>query len=112
MTGAQARAAASRWLRLVAADAELSAYLIGVDWDRLKASLARMLITAAATAEATGAAAGSGGAAEPETPGLGWSEAHHRRAVTYLAWVLSTTGHDHGRGPGTANSSRPPFGQG
>ncbi|MEU3452879.1 FAD-binding oxidoreductase [Micromonospora sp. NPDC006766] len=74
MTEAQMREAVARWLSLVAADAELSAYLIGVDWDRLKAHLARSL------------ASGTGG--EPEVPCLGWSEGQHRRAVDYLTGVL------------------------
>jgi NAD(P)H-flavin reductase len=58
------REAAARWLSLVAADAQLSAYLIGVDWDRLKAQVA-----------------GTG-----EVPRLGWSEAEQRRAESYLRW--------------------------
>jgi NAD(P)H-flavin reductase len=74
MTGPEAREAAGRWLSLVAADVELSAYLIGVDWDRLKAHLARSLTS------------GTGG--EPEIPCLGWSESQHRRAVDYLLGVL------------------------
>ncbi|SBT52493.1 FAD-binding oxidoreductase [Micromonospora auratinigra] len=56
------REAAARWLSLVAADEQLSAYLIGVDWERLKAQVAR-----------TG-----------EVPCLGWSEAEQRRAESYL----------------------------
>ncbi|MFG1882783.1 hypothetical protein [Micromonospora sp. NPDC049102] len=60
-----------RWLRLVAADAELSPYLIGVDLDgfaaHLTASLARGL-----DGEAT------------QWRGLGLSEAQHRRIVDYL----------------------------
>ncbi|SBT54920.1 FAD-binding oxidoreductase [Micromonospora narathiwatensis] len=76
MTVPEAREAVGRWLSLVAADVELSAYLIGVDWDRLKAHLARSLTS------------GTGG--EVEIPNLGWSEAQHRRAVDYLAGVLKT----------------------
>ncbi|GAA2709472.1 FAD-binding oxidoreductase [Micromonospora olivasterospora] len=75
MTEPQIREAAARWLSLVAADAELSSYLIGVDWDRLKAHLARSL-TSAPTGEA-------------EVPDLGWSEAQHRRAADYLTWALA-----------------------
>lgn len=58
------RESAARWLSLVAADTQLSAYLIGVDWERLKAQVAR-----------TG-----------EVPCLGWSEAEQRRAESYLRW--------------------------
>ncbi len=76
MTEVEAREAVGRWLRLVAADAELSAYLIGVDWDRLKAHLARSLTSV------------PGG--EPALPSLGWSEAQHRRAVDYLLGVLKS----------------------
>ncbi len=76
MTEPQIREAVARWLSLVAADVELSAYLIGVDWDRLKAHLARALTSA------------TGG--EPEVPCLGWSEALHRRAVDYLTGVLKS----------------------
>ncbi|MFF5171535.1 hypothetical protein ACFY3U_02740 [Micromonospora sp. NPDC000089] len=75
MTEPEVREAVARWLSLVAADAELSAYLIGVDWDRLKAHVARSV------------AAGAG-----EPPRLGWSEAQHRRAVDYLAGVLRAAG--------------------
>ncbi|MEU2612143.1 FAD-binding oxidoreductase [Micromonospora sp. NPDC007271] len=75
MTEPEVREAVARWLSLVAADAELSPYLIGVDWDRLKAHLARSLTTAR-------------GRAEPEIPRLGWSEAQHRRAADYLTGVL------------------------
>ncbi|MEU8260440.1 FAD-binding oxidoreductase [Micromonospora sp. NPDC048999] len=60
----------------MAADVELSAYLIGVDWDRLKAHLARSL-----TSTTSG---------EPEVPCLGWSEGQHRRAVDYLMGVLKS----------------------
>ncbi|MCW3815844.1 FAD-binding oxidoreductase [Micromonospora sp. DR5-3] len=74
MTEPEAREAVARWLSLVAADAELSPYLIAVDWDRLKAHLARSLTSA------------TGG--EREVPRLGWSEAQHRRAVDYLLGVL------------------------
>ncbi|MFJ8577232.1 FAD-binding oxidoreductase [Micromonospora sp. NPDC093277] len=76
MTEPEAREVAAHWLSLVAADVELSAYLIGVDWNRLKAHLARSLTS------------GTGG--EPEIPSLGWSEAQHRRATDYLMGVLKT----------------------
>lgn len=77
MTEPEVREAVARWLSLVAADAELSAYLIGVDWDRLKAHLTRSV---------------AAGAGDPEVPNLGWSEAQHRRAVDYLAGVLRAVG--------------------
>ncbi|MEU5722743.1 FAD-binding oxidoreductase [Micromonospora sp. NPDC047738] len=76
MTEPEAREAVARWLSLVAADAELSPYLIGMDWDRLKAHPARSLTSA------------TGVEVEPEIPRLGWSEAQHRRAVDYLLGVL------------------------
>ncbi|WP_233513410.1 FAD-binding oxidoreductase [Micromonospora craterilacus] len=76
MTEPEVREAVGRWLSLVAADTELSPYLIGVDWDRLKAHLARSLTS------------GTGG--EAEIPRLGWSEAQHRRAVDYLTGILET----------------------
>ncbi|MFG1953065.1 FAD-binding oxidoreductase [Micromonospora sp. NPDC048830] len=76
MNKAEIREAAARWLSLVAADAELSPYLIGVDWDRLKAHLARSLTSAPTDAA--------------EIPNLGWSEAQHRRAADYLTGVLPT----------------------
>ncbi|MFU8851509.1 FAD-binding oxidoreductase [Micromonospora sp. SL1-18] len=76
MTEPEAREVVARWLSLVAADVELSPYLIGVDWERLKAHLARSLTSV------------TGGAAEPEIPPMGWSEAQHRRAADYLMGVL------------------------
>ncbi|WBB56709.1 FAD-binding oxidoreductase [Verrucosispora sp. WMMD573] len=68
------REAVARWLRLVEADAELSAYLIGVDRDRLAAHLTRQLA--------------AGGQAFDGWPGL--PEAQRRRAADYLAGVLAT----------------------
>ncbi|MCW3839155.1 FAD-binding oxidoreductase [Micromonospora yasonensis] len=66
MTEAGIPEAVTRWLSLVAADAELSPYLIGVDRDRLAAHVARALTSGT------------------EVPSLGWSEAEHRRAESYL----------------------------
>ncbi|MFV2102901.1 FAD-binding oxidoreductase [Micromonospora sp. LOL_024] len=74
MTGAAAREAVTRWLRLVEADAELSAYLIGVDLERLAAHLARQLA--------------AGGPVLDGWPGL--PEAQRRRAADYLAGVLAS----------------------
>ncbi|GIJ33241.1 FAD-binding oxidoreductase [Micromonospora sediminimaris] len=71
------REAVTRWLRLVEADAELSAYLIGVDRDRLAAHLARQLA--------------AGGPILDGWPGL--PEAQRRRAADYLAGVLSARNH-------------------
>ncbi|MFI7550379.1 FAD-binding oxidoreductase [Micromonospora sediminimaris] len=71
------REAVTRWLRLVEADAELSAYLIGVDRDRLAAHLTRQLA--------------AGGPVLDGWPGL--PEAQRRRAADYLAGVLSARDH-------------------
>ncbi len=71
------REAVTRWLRLVEADAELSAYLIGVDRDRLAAHLARQLAARGPVLDGW--------------PGL--PEAQRRRAADYLAGVLSTRDH-------------------
>ncbi|MGW0507565.1 hypothetical protein [Micromonospora sp. NPDC003241] len=76
MTEAAARTAVTRWLRLVQADAELSAYLIGVDLDRLAAHLIRQLV--------------GGGPVLEGWPGL--PEASRRRAGDYLAGALATGG--------------------
>ncbi|MEV1287919.1 hypothetical protein [Micromonospora sp. NPDC049679] len=71
------------WLRLVAADAELAPYLVGVEVSRLAGHLALLL---------TAALGGStGDIARPVTEawqGLGLSEGHHRRVLDYLAGVL------------------------
>ncbi|MFI7433043.1 hypothetical protein [Micromonospora haikouensis] len=64
-----------RWLRLVAADAELSPYLVGVDLDRIAAHLTASLT--AALAEEPADAWG----------GLGLSEAQRRRIGDYLVGV-------------------------
>ncbi|TYB38312.1 oxidoreductase [Micromonospora sp. AP08] len=66
MTEQETPEAVARWLSLVAADAELSPYLIGVDRDRLTEQVARALTT------------------NTDLPYLGWSEAEHRRAESYL----------------------------
>ncbi len=66
MKESQVSEAVARWLGLVAADAELSPYLIGVDRDRLAAHVAQALTSGA------------------EIPSLGWSEAEHRRAESYV----------------------------
>ncbi|WFE44754.1 FAD-binding oxidoreductase [Verrucosispora sp. WMMD1129] len=71
------REAVTRWLRLVEADAELSAYLIGVDRDRLAAHLTRQLA--------------AGGPVLDGWPGL--PEAQRRRAADYLAGVLAARDH-------------------
>ncbi|WP_236145720.1 MULTISPECIES: oxidoreductase [unclassified Micromonospora] len=76
MTEAAARAAVARWLRLVQADTELSAYLIGVDLDRLAAHLIRQLV--------------GGGPVLEGWPGL--PEAPRRRVGDYLAGALATGG--------------------
>ncbi|WP_433531673.1 FAD-binding oxidoreductase [Micromonospora sp. CA-263727] len=75
MTEAAAREAVTRWLRLIQADAELSAYLIGVDLDRFTAHLARQLV--------------AGGPVLEGWPGL--PEAQRRRAGDYLAGVLAAS---------------------
>ncbi|MEV0726343.1 hypothetical protein AB0I37_26615 [Micromonospora purpureochromogenes] len=80
MTEAEARAAVGHWLSLVAADTELSPYLIGVDWDRLNTHLARLLTAALDDPD--------GPLREQDWRGLRSSEAQHRRAVDYLAGVL------------------------
>jgi truncated hemoglobin YjbI len=79
--------AVRRWLRLVAADAELAPYLVGVDLSRLAGHLALLL---------TAALGGPGGnIARPVAGawrGLGLTEAHHRRVVDYLTGVLWAMG--------------------
>lgn len=81
MTEPEVPEAVAHWLSLLAADAELSPYLIGVDRDRLTVHLARSLTTAP-----------SGGTPLDGWGGLGWSEAQHRRAVNYMARVLAAGG--------------------
>ncbi|MFG3582229.1 FAD-binding oxidoreductase [Micromonospora chersina] len=71
MTEPQFREAVARWLRLIAADAELFPYLMGLDCDRLKAHVVRTLTTG------------------EELPNLGWPEAQHRRAIDYLTGALN-----------------------
>ncbi|WP_223201364.1 hypothetical protein [Micromonospora sp. M42] len=80
---AAVREAVARWLRLVAADAELAPYLVGVDRARLAGHLALTLTVA------LGGPAGD--IARPTAEawrGLGLTEAQHHRVVDYLAGVL------------------------
>ncbi|GAA4565667.1 hypothetical protein GCM10023176_14290 [Micromonospora coerulea] len=77
------RDAVARWLRLVAADAELAPYLIGFDRARLAGHLA-LTLTAALGGPAAGIASPAAGAWR----GLGLTEAQHRRVVDYLTGVL------------------------
>jgi hemoglobin len=77
------RVAVARWLWLVAADAELAPYLVGVDVSRLAGHLA-LLLTAALGGPAGDVARPAAGAWR----GLGLTEAHHRRVVDYLTGVL------------------------
>ncbi|WP_229399567.1 hypothetical protein [Micromonospora okii] len=68
-----------QWLRLVAVDAELEPYLVGVDLGRFARHLEAVL----------GAALGDDDVvAEGPWQGLGMSEEQHRRVVDYLAGVL------------------------
>ena len=77
------RDAVARWLRLVAADAELASYLVGVDRARLAGHLA-LTLTVALGGPAGDIARPAAGAWR----GLGLTEAQHRRVVDYLAGVL------------------------
>ncbi|WP_433343600.1 FAD-binding oxidoreductase [Micromonospora sp. CA-111912] len=77
------RDAVTRWLRLVAADADLSPYLVGVDRTRLAGHLALTLTTALG-----GPAGGIARPAAGAWRGLGLTEAQHRRVVDYLTGVL------------------------
>ncbi|KXK59097.1 hypothetical protein AWW66_26105 [Micromonospora rosaria] len=77
------RDAVDRWLRVVAADAELTPYLIGVDRGRLARHLA-LTLTVALGGPAGDLARPAVGAWR----GLGLTEAQHRRVVDYLAGVL------------------------
>jgi truncated hemoglobin YjbI len=77
------RDAVWRWLRLVAADAELAPYLIGMDLSRLAGHLA-LLLTAALGGPAGNIVRPAAGAWR----GLGLTEAQHRRVVDYLTGVL------------------------
>ncbi|WP_320065003.1 hypothetical protein [Micromonospora sp. RTGN7] len=76
-SGEVVREAVWQWLRLVAADAELEPYLVGVDLGRFADQLA-----------ATLGAALDGRVAADAWPGLGLGEGQHRRLVDYLAGVL------------------------
>jgi hemoglobin len=72
-----------RWLRLVAADAELATYLVGLDRPRLSAQLGAQL---AAVLDSPGAAAGR--AVGRTWRRLGLTEEQHWRVLDYLAAVL------------------------
>ena len=74
----------ARWLRLVAADAELAPYLIGVDRVRLAGHLARTLTAALGGPAGDVARPAAAGAWR----GLGLTDEQHRRVVDYLAGVL------------------------
>jgi hypothetical protein len=76
-----------RWLHLVAADAELSPYLIGLDRVRLARHLTALLVTALDGRP--------GGPDRPESAawrGLGLTEAQHHRVLDYLTGVLRAAG--------------------
>ncbi|SCL69074.1 hemoglobin [Micromonospora citrea] len=77
------RDAVARWLRAVAADAELAPYFIGVDRARLGGHLA-LTLTVALGGPAGDLVRPAAGAWR----GLGLTEAQHRRVVDYLAGVL------------------------
>ncbi|MBU8856222.1 hypothetical protein KSK32_02980 [Micromonospora sp. WMMB482] len=80
---AAVREAVARWLRLVAADADLAPYLVGVDQVRLAGHLA-LTLTVALGGPAGDIARPAAGAWR----GLGLTEAQHRRVADYLAGVL------------------------
>ncbi|WP_229688212.1 hypothetical protein [Micromonospora yangpuensis] len=73
----------ARWLGLVAADAELAPYLVGVDRARLGGHLA-LILTVALGGPAGDIARPAVGAWR----GLGLTEEQHRRVVDYLTGVL------------------------
>ncbi|MFI9639403.1 globin [Micromonospora sp. NPDC051925] len=77
------RGAVIRWLRLVAADAELAPYLIGLDRPRFACRL---------TAQLTAALGGPGPAGVRAADGawrrLGLTDEQHWRVLDYLAAVL------------------------
>ncbi|TDC81841.1 globin [Micromonospora sp. KC606] len=75
------RGAVNRWLRLVAADAELAPYLLGIDRPRLAACLAAQL-TSVLGGPVGGPAAGGVWCR------LGLSEEQQWRVLDYLAAVL------------------------
>ncbi|MEV4845008.1 globin [Micromonospora matsumotoense] len=81
------RAVVVRWLRLVAADAELAPYLIGLDRPRLACRLTALL------AVTLGDAGGDGGrAAGGAWRRLGLTDEQHWRVLDYLAAVLCGLG--------------------
>ncbi|MBM7079422.1 MULTISPECIES: globin [Micromonospora] len=79
------RAVVIRWLRLVAADAELAPYLIGLDRPRLAGRL---------TAQLASALGGPGGgrAVGGAWRRLGLTDEQHWRVLDYLAAVLCGLG--------------------
>ncbi|WP_431917136.1 globin [Micromonospora wenchangensis] len=83
------RAVVIRWLRLVAADAELAPYLIGLDRPRLAGRLTAQLASALG-----GPASGGGGgrAAGGAWRRLGLTDEQHWRVLDYLAAVLCGLG--------------------
>ncbi|OWV13807.1 globin [Micromonospora wenchangensis] len=83
------RAVVIRWLRLVAADAELAPYLIGLDRPRLAGRLTAQLASALG-----GPASGGGGgrAAAGAWRRLGLTDEQHWRVLDYLAAVLCGLG--------------------
>lgn len=76
------RTVVHRWMRLVAADAELAPYLLGIDRPRLATQLAAQLTSA--LGGPTGAGRSAGGAWRP----LGLTDEQHVRVLDYLAAVL------------------------
>ncbi|WP_328339722.1 globin [Micromonospora sp. NBC_00421] len=81
------RAVVIRWLRLVAADAELAPYLIGLDRPRLACRLTALL------AATLGDPGGDGGrAAGGVWRRLGLTDEQHWRVLDYLAAVLCGLG--------------------
>ncbi|WP_433531682.1 globin [Micromonospora sp. CA-263727] len=76
------RGVVSRWMRLVASDAELAPYLLGIDRPRLATHLAAQL--GGALGGPVGAAGPGGGAWRR----LGLTEEQHWRVLDYLAAVL------------------------
>ncbi|WP_245722746.1 globin [Micromonospora matsumotoense] len=89
-----------RWLRLVAADAELAPYLIGLDRPRLAGRLTAQLATAlggpgSGVGPGSGGGMGSGGggrAAGGAWRRLGLTDEQHWRVLDYLAAVLCGLG--------------------
>jgi hemoglobin len=76
------RTVVHRWMRLVAADAELAPYLLGIDRPRLATQLAAQLTSA------LDGPAGAGRPAGGMWRRLGLTEEQHLRVLDYLAAVL------------------------